>query len=91
MCTQEKLGRKEAEKAVHAALAAATGAVQSKRVEILVPPQAAAWLQVCPFCHLRCSLTMKSQRSNARLILQHAVCTALMHAASTSMALSLED
>lgn len=28
-------------------MAAATAVMQGKRVEILVPPQAAAWLQVC--------------------------------------------
>ena len=44
---QAKLGRTEAERVARAALAAATAVMQAKRVEILVPPQAAAWLQVC--------------------------------------------
>ena len=30
-------------------MAAASAVMQGKRVEILVPPQAAAWLQVLPF------------------------------------------
>ena len=46
---QAKLGRTEAEKVARTALAAATAVMQAKRVEILVPPQAAAWLQVCLF------------------------------------------
>ena len=44
---QAKLGRSEAEGVARAALATATAVMQAKRVEILVPPQAAAWLQVC--------------------------------------------
>ncbi len=53
--SQAKLGRTEAEKVARAALAAATAVMQAKRVEILVPPQAAAWLQVCLLsCRLSC-------------------------------------
>lgn len=44
---QAALGQEEAERAAQAAMAAATAVMQGKRVEILVPPQAAAWLQVC--------------------------------------------
>ena len=51
-CLQVRLGETEARKAAEVAMAAASAVMQGKRVEILVPPQAAAWLQVslCIIC-----------------------------------------
>ena len=51
-CLQARLGQVEARKAAEVAMAAASAVMQGKRVEILVPPQAAAWLQVflCILC-----------------------------------------
>ena len=71
--SQAKLGRTEAEKVARAALAAATAVMQAKRVEILVPPQAAAWLQVCLLsCRCTCLpplLLSKSQQLTCSILL----------------------
>ena len=42
-----QLGPEQAQSAAQAAMASATAVLQQKRVEVLIPPQAATWLQVC--------------------------------------------
>lgn len=41
-----QLGPEQAASAAQAAFASATAVLQQKRVEVLIPPQAATWLQV---------------------------------------------
>lgn len=46
LCAGAQLGPEQAKSAVQAAMAAASATLQQKRVEVLIPPQAADWLQV---------------------------------------------
>ncbi|CAL8470523.1 g10065 [Coccomyxa elongata] len=75
---QNQLGPEQAASAAQAAFASATAVLQQKRVEVLIPPQAATWLQ-------------EEQQSGKALDVGAAVNSMLMQIARDKLAANIRD